>query len=317
RGSTEMLEFDGPLRQPRNSKDLEFFTLLDRVVALKIQADSASGEELFDDDLIEYADYPQGKEAFLAELLNLARYSFPLITEKCEAERLDRRASMLAGPFYTNHEYPWPGTPGGVYEPLVQIDLAWAGDVGGVNLGTGLMQVWSARTETFFRVLSAVSVAAHQPEPIPKWAAILDQGADLSRWFTWDTRESDVGCWVTHGHRAVGVEEKVPDIHQAVVRFLESEVIDRADEYDSALVEAARQALKIENSLSSTSRRATSVSGSLFGNVHPWNWDATLDRVLLNLQSDNVFCFAGEGQGTIYYHLDPCQEPQFWFDWGL
>ena len=69
-------------------------------------------------------------EGFLPELTRIA------------ATDVDRTVSMLAGPFFTNLDYPIPTTSRGMLLPIVQLDLREISELSGRPLGDGLLQLW-------------------------------------------------------------------------------------------------------------------------------------------------------------------------------
>lgn len=67
---------------------------------------------------------------------------FSLQDRSVEAQRL---GNLIGGYPYTSDEYPWPLTDGSglPMQPLFQLDLLDVGCVLGVDLGSGLLQVWA------------------------------------------------------------------------------------------------------------------------------------------------------------------------------
>jgi hypothetical protein len=65
----------------------------------------------------------------------------PELTRVAVAD-VDRTVSMLAGPFYTNMEYPIPCTSMGMLLPVVQLELRELSELSGRPLGDGLLQLW-------------------------------------------------------------------------------------------------------------------------------------------------------------------------------
>lgn len=55
---------------------------------------------------------------------------------------VDRTASMLSGPFFTNPSYPVPNDSGAILLPIVQLDLQDLSNLSGVALGDSLLQLW-------------------------------------------------------------------------------------------------------------------------------------------------------------------------------
>lgn len=299
---------------PRDAQDAQLFALLESIVDRKLATDQVSGSEPFDDCLVECEEYPDGKDAFLRQLLRCQRYGFQLLTEKRDALQLDRRASLVSGPLYTNVEYPWPTGPRGPAEPLFQVDLAWAGGIGGIELGQGLIQVWMDDSEAIVRTVPPESIHSHDPAPATACSAAFGE-PNMRNVYSAEAIGSGRATWMESGHQVIGVGGRRRDVHQAIPRFLESEVVDRADEYHPAIVSDAKMALGLLQRADSIIWRQTSTDGFLFGNYHPWNWDANLAGVLVNFESGETFRFHDEGQGTLLYETDG-PNCSFEFSWG-
>lgn len=96
-----------------------------------------------------------GMENLTQENLTEKKYGHPLIhTLCCAAEsfkpilssveiiNLDRRLSMLPGPFFTTYEYSIPTSESGNMLPLLQINLNELSQLRGEDFGDGLLQIW-------------------------------------------------------------------------------------------------------------------------------------------------------------------------------
>ena len=68
--------------------------------------------------------------------------AFKVTLKKCPAQDVDRRASMLTGPFFTSAEFPIPVAPSGALFPVVQLELDELSAAIQDNLGDGLLQLW-------------------------------------------------------------------------------------------------------------------------------------------------------------------------------
>lgn len=67
---------------------------------------------------------------------------------------------MLAGPFYTNHEYPWPRTNHDkLAEPIIQIDLDEVSCLRNSSYGSGLLQVFGDGIHLFTRNIPRTDIS--------------------------------------------------------------------------------------------------------------------------------------------------------------
>jgi len=69
--------------------------------------------------------------------------------------RQNRLRDLIGGWPYTSDSHPWPkmDEDGLFMQPLIQIELTRAGNLLGINLGGGLLQVWGAAFRDFGEVL--------------------------------------------------------------------------------------------------------------------------------------------------------------------
>ena len=74
--------------------------------------------------------------------LELTAESFDLASKYCAAKDVDRRTSMLTGPFFTSEEFPVPSAATGPMFPVVQIRLQEAAAAAQEKIGDGLLQLW-------------------------------------------------------------------------------------------------------------------------------------------------------------------------------
>lgn len=74
--------------------------------------------------------------------VELTAESFKLTLKECAAKEVDRRTSMLTGPFFTSTEFPIPKAPSGPMFPVVQLELDELSAAAHETLGDGLLQLW-------------------------------------------------------------------------------------------------------------------------------------------------------------------------------
>lgn len=87
---------------------------------------------------------PEPKNPLL-QTIELSAEGFAPILTSVPITELDRRASMLAGPFFTSPKHPIPETSNGMRLPVVQLDLSEMSELSGQELGNGLLQLWCER----------------------------------------------------------------------------------------------------------------------------------------------------------------------------
>lgn len=293
------------LLRPRTKQEEAFASLLSSVFERKILIDGARGEASVDTQMV-YGTLPEGgPDEFLRGLIEHQRYEFSLKTDYREADKIDRTGTLVSGPFFTSVDHPWPVGAQGYLEPLFQLDLRFASDVGGKDLGSGLLQVWMDNRSSFLRQIpeSFVSRAVLAPIPLKgEWSCI----ESVSNTCNWAAAESGEPKWIEGGHQATGVGPARFAPHQLLRLVLEGQIIDEADRYDAVLVADAQRCISLMEFVGSSDAAlvATTTNASLFGNYNPWNFDAGLETVLLNYQPDNVLKFgSGDEAGIIFYDL--------------
>jgi hypothetical protein len=81
------------------------------------------------------------RNPFLQTLCSAAEGFIPVVTAT-PIDQVDRKKSMLAGPFFTSQEYPIPTTSSGCMTPIIQLDLKALSEISRKNFGDGLLQFW-------------------------------------------------------------------------------------------------------------------------------------------------------------------------------
>ena len=84
-------------------------------------------------------------------------WSWRPIIEELADDKVNRLGEVIKGPIYTSEEFPWPEASGLPMAPLIQLDLRKSSEIGGIELGDGLLQVWmphkAITTPLFIRVV--------------------------------------------------------------------------------------------------------------------------------------------------------------------
>lgn len=105
--------------------------------------------------------------------IELSAPAFKVITKTKSAAQVNRRASMLTGPFYTSAAFPLPmDTVGGCMFPILQLELNEASAAIQQPLGDGLLQLWYdlADAKELIRVVPLLSAYDCEPTPFD-WVA--------------------------------------------------------------------------------------------------------------------------------------------------
>ncbi len=118
----------------------------------------------YDEDII---DYYQSR-------IDASCYAFePLLAEKAPSE-IDRLGDVLCGPIYTCEDFEWPVESGHPMVPIIQLDLSRCSELGQIDLGTGLLQVFIGHAkflgeEAFIRVIPKEKVQLSKLLPVPRF----------------------------------------------------------------------------------------------------------------------------------------------------
>ena len=116
-------------------------------------------------------DYREELCASYARQFKAAAWAWDPITKSVADDKVDRLGEVIMGPIYTCSEYGWPTVDGYPMAPLIQLDLAKASKIGGINLGEGLIQVWMPHKaimgkDQFIRVVPKEFVEAEKLTPV-------------------------------------------------------------------------------------------------------------------------------------------------------
>lgn len=100
------------------------------------------------------------RNEFIADFDNTFKsgaWSWAPVTIQVEDQKVDRLGEVVMGPIFTSEDHAWPEQDGLPMAPLIQLDLRIASEIGGVQLGDGLLQVWmpkySFETPVYIRII--------------------------------------------------------------------------------------------------------------------------------------------------------------------
>jgi hypothetical protein len=89
-----------------------------------------------DNEIMDASDNP-----FLHTLRSASEGFIPILTAVA-VNKVDRKTSMLGGPFFTCDDYPMPTSISGSLAPIIQLDLQILSAISGKDFGDGLLQFW-------------------------------------------------------------------------------------------------------------------------------------------------------------------------------
>jgi uncharacterized protein YwqG len=229
-------------------------------------------------------------------------------------EDVDRKGEVLLGPFFSSIENPWPSNDGLPMIPLAQLDLDKASSLGGVDLGSGLLQLFCSITDNlgqdvYSRVIARSEVANQTLTPVPRFPDDINGFASVA-WAQTNSRyrKSDGGtCIQITGYTrkrftlwmpspiAETINLQAVDIQsQEKIRQFDKLVLDHSDEWSPG-------------------------GFHLFGTFYPIQYyPSDRDSVLFTLESEHGFNF-GDGQAQIFYKFyrdHPEWGAGFSFEWA-
>lgn len=233
---------------------------------------------------------------------------------KVAPNEVNRKGDLLLGPLFCSAEDPWPEEDGEPMIPLLQIDLKNASNLGGVDLGTGMLQVFCRQQDQqgqdiYTRVIERDSLANQELTEAPTFSDEIGGFASLA-WAQVDS--NDRRSYGGECLQITGYTEK------KFTLWMPSAI---ADEFGLSKVDAVLKA-KIDefDKIISDNSDAWRPNGfHLFGTFSPIQYyPGERDKVLFTLESEHGFNF-GDGQAQIFYsfHKDhPEWGAFFMFEWS-
>ncbi len=107
----------------------------------------------------------------LQQRLTFFQEGFNCLANPVRPGEIDRKCSMLSGPFFTTAKFEVPRDVDSdeLLYPMVQLNLAAVSAATGVALGAGLLQLWwcTSQNASHVRVVPASEVARGKPTPFP------------------------------------------------------------------------------------------------------------------------------------------------------
>jgi hypothetical protein len=244
---------------------------------------------------------PKPKNSLL-QTIELSAEGFAPILTSVPITELDRRASMLAGPFFTSPKHPIPETSNGMRLPVVQLDLSEMSELSGQELGNGLLQLWcerdwSSTNRGYTRVISRQDVMGQTLTPFeysaPREDETLPMPEELIFNAGWDRVD------VISGYESMGIQCQTGYL-DVYTEDVTEEVFDLiADE-----LERFQELTELDNRL------------HMFGSFYPIQYSA-VDvgigwKCLVHFPT-----WGSEGNAQVFYHLDAEGNIDFRFEESL
>lgn len=220
---------------------------------------------------------------------------------------VDRTKPLISAPLYTSKKYPWPHSDDGKpLEPICQLNLAEAGAVAQISLGSGLLQLWMGDTEGMLREIPDHDVQLDQLTDVPNEIATFVWKSPMADRF-YGTTES----W-THGYVITGVRRRILTIPSNLMFLVE----DRPRDFSYKLLDKAFLSLeKMQENGGMSPPSPGDVS--YFGNFSAIQYDETeRPDALLLMESGEIFTWGDCGNAQIFYRADQSGKVEFSFDWS-
>jgi hypothetical protein len=285
----------------------DFIALLDWVLAEKASCDAAAGQPHIK---AEYLDPSVVGGSAYRSIVRAQRYAFPIVVESKAAADIDRRGSMLSGPFFSSAAWPWPETDGFSWEPIAQIDLEHAGRVRGSAVGRGLVQVWKCEPRRLSQDPADYQVrhipaehVSHELQPLP-----MGLRCDAAATHAWRAEDASPPPWLYDGLQITATRPARLSLNELSDECLRNDLVERESEYPAELVARARQ---VVDAFAGQSHRD---GDYLFGNFHPIQFGPYLAPLLLNLGTEH-FSWGDEGSAQLFF-TEGADDGGCWFDWS-
>lgn len=243
-------------------------------------------------------------------------WSWRPIIEEVADDKVNRLGEVIKGPIYTSEEFPWPEASGFPMAPLIQLDLRKSSEIGGIELGDGLLQVWmpheAITTPLFIRMVPRAYTDLSKLTPT---VTLPDELEPLQkRGETWsDELERFVPC---QSFQITGYE---------VGRYTCQMAHPIQDNYPakklSASVETQQLIRDFDKKLKSFLKNGPKSFGSnychLFGTFVRLQYFANeVPQPLFCFESDDLeFMWGDSGNAQLFYKIDGDGRVEFSFDW--
>jgi hypothetical protein len=264
------------------------------------------------------ATWPDGKGQIndLLRVLQSGCWAFnPKTTPKIRSD-IDRFGNVILGPLFSSKEFPWPWDADAPMAPLLQINLEEAGELGNIDLGKGLLQVWLPKDakpvdRAYCRVVPPEGTKSGLLDSIPSF----DPRDKYFQPADWALEERD---------RSVNDDGYCYQIVDWSRRFTSQLYIENFGDFESSIPEVL-----IDDELNLTLKRFRATlkrfrkkwspsDNHLFGTFYPvqYKWDE---------RPQPLFCFDGDaehgtawgdGSAQVFFERDTNGCLNFSFEWS-
>jgi hypothetical protein len=263
-------------------------------------------------DIVNYTNLRDAKK--IEAGLQSASWAWDPDLKRVLPKDLDRKGEVLLGPVFSSIENPWPEDDGEPMIPLAQINLANASKLGGVDLGSSLLQVFCSTADklgqkVYSREIPCDEVSTQQLTSVPKFSDDISGFASLA----WAQKTSrDRRLYGRECIQITGYTKKrftlwmpSPITETFDLRKVDVDLQEKIREFDQIVLDHSDE---------------WSPGGfHLFGTFYPIQYyPDDRDRVLFTLESEHGFNF-GDGQAQIFYKFykeHPEWGAGFSFEWG-
>ena len=260
--------------------------------------------------------------ADLEEWVNSGVWSWPPKLKEVPAEKINRCGDVLNGPIYTCEGYEWPMYKDLPMVPFIQLDLKRCSRVSGVDLGTGLLQVWFGvdlimGEDAFIRVVPAEKVDKNKLLPVPAF----DMGKLFSStpaYLSWAcTGEPSRGCYHEDATQIARYKPR---------RFTMPYTYTFREEHKDqirGLSKDCKQMIKELDSMIKFAREKFETGTHLMGAFYPIQYSPSESPTPLFCFDggvdfdDDLECYNfGDGNGQLFFEKSDDGKITFSFDWS-
>ncbi len=245
-------------------------------------------------------------DTIIAMLAGL-RWAYPIKTRTARTAKVDRTRPMLIGPLFTSADHPWPQHEGKFREPLCQFDLEEVGALQGVDLGSGMLQLWLGPEfdDYHIRIVPKSAVTRANLTPLPP--EICPSYFEGTAFFA-----ADWDSWLNHEDGGdttliAGTKKKI----LTWPSYLDDALCDLLYNIDEA------HKPPVEDFLKCLGFRAPRTAPHYFGNFNAIQYNVEeMPPCLLSLESNGPFIWGDCGNAQIFYSRTADGTLHFSFAWS-
>jgi hypothetical protein len=233
----------------------------------------------------------------------------PIECESVPVLKADRTKPLFLGPLFTSEKHPWPTCGDQYMEPIVQFDLNHVGKLSGIDLGSGMLQLWlfgaDPDEESFIRVIPKTDINESVITDIPASVHIGSEAlVDASgHWDVW--LEKDACCLMIKN-----AEEKVVYDRDFLIHSLNA--------LTSKIPDILKKEIEIILSLIPEKNSKVKDFAAFFGSFNPIQYEPEdCPPCLLSMESGGGFQWGSSlGNAQIFYRTSKSGIAKFKFLWS-